>query len=158
MPICEGVHQIHAWDLTYAWIRSVCYFVMGFLTWAKCKLEENWPTSLSEAITKMEGFSDVGWGEKFGFKKKNKFHHKKACHEGEWSWRQDVSKGEKPKKFQGLGFKPKCNFVKKGFLWKRTNPKGMLPGSPKETVSITMKWDITPKIDPNPNQAMGVLK
>jgi hypothetical protein len=34
----------------------------------------------------------------------------------------------------------------------------MLPGSPKETVSITMKWDITPKIDPNPNQAMGVLK
>jgi hypothetical protein len=39
----------------------------------------------------------VGWGEKSGFKKENKFLHKKACHEGEWNWRQDTSKGEKPK-------------------------------------------------------------
>jgi hypothetical protein len=38
----------------------VCHFVMGLLTWAKHKLEENWPASLSEAIMKMEGFSDVG--------------------------------------------------------------------------------------------------
>jgi hypothetical protein len=32
---------------------------------------------------KMEGSSDVRWGEKSGFKKENKFLHKKACHEGE---------------------------------------------------------------------------
>jgi hypothetical protein len=31
-------------------------------------------------------------------------------------------------------------------------------GSPKEHVSITMKWDVTAKIAPNPNQAMGVLR
>jgi hypothetical protein len=34
----------------------------------------------------------------------------------------------------------------------------MLTGSPKEHVSIAMKWDITPNIAPNPNLAMGVLR
>jgi hypothetical protein len=63
--------------------NHVCHFVMGLLTWAKSKLEKNWPASLSEAIMKVEGLSDVGWGEKFGFKMNNKFHHKKAHHEGE---------------------------------------------------------------------------
>jgi hypothetical protein len=33
----------------------------------------------------------------------------------------------------------------------------MLAGSPKECVSIAMKWDNIPKITPNPNRAMGVL-
>jgi hypothetical protein len=61
----------------------MCHFVMGLLTWAKRKLEENWPTSLSEAIMKVKGFLDVGWGEKFGFKKEKKLPHKKARHEGE---------------------------------------------------------------------------
>jgi hypothetical protein len=51
-------------------------------TRAKHKLEENWPASLSEAIMKVEGFLDVGRGEKSGFKE-NKFPHKKAHHEGE---------------------------------------------------------------------------
>jgi hypothetical protein len=32
---------------------------MGLPTWAKRKLEENWPTSLFETMTKMEGFLDV---------------------------------------------------------------------------------------------------
>jgi len=41
-------------------LNCVCHFMMGLLTWAKCKLEENWPTSLSEAIMKVEGFSNVG--------------------------------------------------------------------------------------------------
>ncbi len=41
----------------------------------------------------MEGFSDVGGGEKSDFKKDNKFHHKKAHHEGEWNWGQDAQKG-----------------------------------------------------------------
>jgi len=66
-------------------LNRVCHFVTGLPTWAKCKLEENWPASLSEAIMKMEGFLDVEQGEKLGFKKENKFPHKKACHEGEWS-------------------------------------------------------------------------
>jgi hypothetical protein len=48
-------------------------------------LEENWPSSLSEAITKVEGFLDVGQGEKSGFKKDNKFPHKKSKHDGEWN-------------------------------------------------------------------------
>jgi len=61
---------------------QVCHFVMGLSTWAKCKLGENWLASLFEAIMKMEGFSNVGHGEKFGLKKENKFHYKKACHEG----------------------------------------------------------------------------
>ncbi len=63
----------------------MCHFVMGPPTWAKCKLEENWPVSLSEAIMKMEVFLDVGQGEKFGFKKENKFPNKKSHHEGEWN-------------------------------------------------------------------------
>jgi len=41
-------------------LDHVCHFVMGFLTLAKCKLEKNWLASLSHAIMKVEGFSDVG--------------------------------------------------------------------------------------------------
>jgi hypothetical protein len=66
-------------------LNRVCQFVMGLPTWAKRKLEENWPSSLSEAITKVEGFSDVGRSEKSEFKKDNKFLHKKPRHEGEWN-------------------------------------------------------------------------
>jgi hypothetical protein len=66
-------------------LDCVCHFVMGLPTWAKRKLEENWLTSLSEAIMKVEGFSDVGRVEKSEFKKDNKFLHKKPHHEGEWN-------------------------------------------------------------------------
>ncbi len=66
-------------------LNQVCHFVMGLLTWAKCKLEENWPPSLSYVITKVEGLLDVGRSEKSRFKKENKFLHKKARHEGEWN-------------------------------------------------------------------------
>jgi len=41
----------------------VCQFVMGLPTWAKQKLEESRPTSLSEAITKVDVHSGV-LGEK----------------------------------------------------------------------------------------------
>ncbi len=100
-------------------LDRVCHFVMGLPTWAKRKLEENWLTTLSKAIMKVEGFSDVGRGEKSGFKKDNKLLYKKARHEGEWNRGQDISKGERPKQFQGFGFKPKGNFIKKGgFLFK----------------------------------------
>ncbi len=99
-------------------LDRVCHFVMGLLIWAKRKLEENWLTSLSEAIMKVKVFLNVGWGEKSEFKKVNKFPHKKAHHEGEWNRGQDISKREKPKQIQGLGFKPKGNFVKKGAPFK----------------------------------------
>jgi hypothetical protein len=91
---------------------------MGLPTWAKRKLEENWPSSLSEAITKVEGFSDVGRNEKSRFKKDNKFFHKKPRHDGKWNRGQGSPTKDKPKQFQGSGFKPKGNFVKKGTPFK----------------------------------------
>ncbi len=53
-------------------LNRVCQFMMGLPTWAKLKLKENWPSSLSEAIMKVEGFSNVGQGEKFELKKKTR--------------------------------------------------------------------------------------
>jgi hypothetical protein len=41
-------------------LNRVCHFVMGFPTWVKCKLEENWFASLFEAIMKVEDFLGVG--------------------------------------------------------------------------------------------------
>jgi hypothetical protein len=112
-------------------LDRVCDFVMGLPTWAKHKLEENWPASLTEAIMKVEGFSNVGRGEKSRFKKDSKFPHKKARHEREWNRGQDTSKGGKPKQFQGSSFKPKGNFVKKGASFKGSQPKGDASGKPK---------------------------
>jgi hypothetical protein len=112
-------------------LDRVCQFVIGLPTWAKRKLEENWPSSLSEAITKVEGFSDVGWGEKSGFKKDNKFLHKKPRHEGEWNQGQGSPTKDNPKQFQGSGFKPKGNFVKKGAPFKGSQPKGDFGVKPK---------------------------
>jgi hypothetical protein len=112
-------------------LDRVCQFVMGLPTWAKSKLEENWPSSLSENIMKVEGFSDVGRGEKSRFKKHNKFFHKKARHEGEWNRGQESLRKEKPKQFQGLGFKPNGNFVKKGAPFKGSQPKGDVSGKLK---------------------------
>jgi hypothetical protein len=105
-------------------LNCVCQFVMGLPTWAKRKLEESWPASLSEAITKVENFSDVGRIDKSEFKKDNKFLHKKPRHEGEWNWGQGSPTKDKPKQFQGSGFKPKGNFVKKGAPFKASQPKG----------------------------------
>jgi hypothetical protein len=112
-------------------LDRVCHFVTGLPTWAKRKLEENWLASLSKAIMKVEGFLDVGRGEKSEFKKENKFHHKKARHEREWNRGQDAPKGERPKHFQGSGFKPKGNFVKKGVSFKGNQLKGDVEGKPK---------------------------
>jgi len=106
---------------------------MGLPTWAKRKLEENWASSLSKAITKVEGFLDVGQGKKSRFKKDNKFLHKKPRHEGEWNQGQGSPTKDKPKQFQGLGFKPKGNFVKKGALFKGSQPKGDVGVKPKGT-------------------------
>ncbi len=62
MPICEGILQTHEIQHMHE-LDYVCHFVMGLPTWAKCKLEENWPASLFEAIMKVEGFLDVGRGD-----------------------------------------------------------------------------------------------
>jgi len=112
-------------------LDHVCQFVMGLPTWAKRKLEENWPSSLSKAIMKVEGFLDVGQGEKFGLKKDNKFLHKKPNHEGEWNRGQGSLRKEKPKHFQSLGIKPKGDFMKKGAPFKGSQPKGDVGGKPK---------------------------
>jgi hypothetical protein len=104
---------------------------MGLPTWAKRKLEENWPSSLSEAIMKVKGFSNVGRGEKYGFKEDKKFLHKKPRHEGEWNRRQINPRKEKLKQFQGLGFKPKGDFVKKGAPFKPSQQKRDVGGKPK---------------------------
>jgi len=47
---------------------------------------------------------------------------------------------------------------RKGLLSKGANPREMLLGNPKERVSIVMKWGITPRIAPNPNQGVGLLR
>ncbi len=109
----------------------VCRFVMGLPTWAKRKLEESWPASLSEAIMKVENFSDVEWSDKSRFKKDNKFLHKKPRHEGEWNQGQGSPTKDKPKHFQGSGSKPKGSFVRKGAPSKGSQPKGDFGAKPK---------------------------
>jgi len=52
----------------------------------------------------VENFSDVGRSDKSGFKKDNKFLHKKPRHEGEWSRGQGSPTADKPK-FQNSGFR-----------------------------------------------------
>jgi hypothetical protein len=96
---------------------------MGLPTWAKRKLEESWPASLSEAITKVENLSNVGRNDKSGFKKDNKFLHKKPRHEGEWNRGQGSLTKDKPKHFPGSGSKTKGSFVKKGAPFINSNTK-----------------------------------
>jgi hypothetical protein len=104
---------------------------MGLPTWAKRKLEESWFASLSEAITKVNNFSDVGWSDKSGFKKDNKFLHKKPRHEGEWNRGQGSPTKDKPKHFQGSGSKTKGSFVNKGAPFKGRQNKGNFGDKPK---------------------------
>jgi len=139
-------------------LDRVCHFAMGLPTWAKHKLEENRPVSLSKAIMKVEGFLDVGYGEKLGFKKDNKFPPKKACHEGNGTEGKISPKGKGPNNFKAWVSNPKEISSRKRFFSKWANPREMLVGSPKERVSTVMKWGITPKIAPNPNWGMGVSK
>jgi hypothetical protein len=81
-------------------LDCVCHFVMGLPTWAKCKLEENWLASLSEAIVKLEGFLDVGQGKKSGFNKDNKFPHKKARLKGNGIKGKTLQKGKNRNNFK----------------------------------------------------------
>ncbi len=139
-------------------LDRVCQFVMGFPTWAKQKLEESWPASLSEAITKVENFSDVGRSDKSGFKKDNKFLHKKPKHQGEWNWGQGSPTKDKPKQFQGSGFKPNGNFVKKKAPFKGNQPKRDFGVKPKGACFNYNEVGITPKIVPSLNRGVGALR
>jgi hypothetical protein len=104
---------------------------MGLPTWAKRKLEDNWPTSLSKAIMKAKGFLDVGRGKKSRFKKDNKFLHKKPCHEGEWNQGQGTSRGGKAQTISRLKVQAQTKFCEKGGSFKVSQPKGDVGGKPK---------------------------
>ncbi len=86
---------------------------------------------MSEAITKVENFSDVGRSDKSGFKRDNKFLHKKPRHEGEWNRGQGSPTKDKPKQFQGAGFESKGSFVRKRAPSKGSQPKGDFGAKPK---------------------------
>jgi hypothetical protein len=138
-------------------LDRVCQFVMGLPTWAKRKLDENWPSSLSEAIMKVEGFSNVGRSEKSGFKKDNKFLHKKPRHDGEWNRGQGSPTKDKPKQFQGSGFKSKGNFVKKGAPFKGSQPKGDVGVKPKGACFNCNKMGQNSKYCPKSKAGNGAL-
>jgi hypothetical protein len=67
-------------------------------------------------------------------------------------------KGKSLNNFKARVSNPKEILSRRGFLLKWANPRGMLVGSPNEHVSIVMKWGIIPKIAPNPNRGMGILR
>jgi hypothetical protein len=67
-------------------------------------------------------------------------------------------KGKNPSNSKVRVSNPKEISSRRGLLLKQTNPRKMPVENPKEHVSIAMKWGITPKITPNPNQEMGVLR
>jgi hypothetical protein len=73
----------------------------------------------------------VGRNDKFGFKKDNKFLHKKPRHEGEWNRGQRSPTKDKPKQFQSSGFKPKGSFVRKRAPSKGSQQKGDFGAKPK---------------------------
>jgi hypothetical protein len=62
-----------------------------------------------------------------------------------------LPKGKGPNNSKVQVSNPKEILSRKGLLLKRLHLRGMLMGSPKECVSIAMKWGITPKIALNPN-------
>jgi hypothetical protein len=67
-------------------------------------------------------------------------------------------RGKSPNNSKAQVSNPKEILLRRGLLSKGTNPRGMLVGNQKERVSIARKWDIIPRIAPNPNWGMGLLK
>jgi hypothetical protein len=67
-------------------------------------------------------------------------------------------RGKSPNNSKARVLNPREIFWRRGLLSKRTNPREMLVGNLREHVSIVMKWAITPRIAPNPNWGMGLLR
>jgi len=67
-------------------------------------------------------------------------------------------RGKSPNNSKARVLNPREILSRKGLLSKGANPREMLVGNPKECVSIVMKWGITPRIAPNPNQGVGLLR
>ncbi len=90
---------------------------MGLPIWAKRKLEETWFASLFKAIMKMEGFSDVGRGEKFGFKKEKKnFFIRKHAMKGNEVEGKTTQKGKNPNNFKTRVSNPKEISLRRGLF------------------------------------------
>jgi hypothetical protein len=67
-------------------------------------------------------------------------------------------RGKSPNNSKVRVLNPREILSKKGLLSKGANPREMLVGNLKERVLIVMKWGITPRIVPNPNQGVGLLR
>jgi hypothetical protein len=67
-------------------------------------------------------------------------------------------RGKSPNNSKARVFNPREILSRRGLLLKRANPREMLVGDPREYASIVMKWGITPRIAPNPNRGMGLLR
>jgi len=80
--------------------------VIGLPTWAKRKLEENWPASLSETIMKVEGFSNVGHSEKSRFKKDNRFLHRSRAMKENGIKGKTPQRGKSPNNSKTRGSNP----------------------------------------------------
>jgi hypothetical protein len=67
-------------------------------------------------------------------------------------------RGKSPNNSKARVLNPREILWRRGLLSKGANPKEMLVGNLGEHVSIVMKWAIIPRIVPNPNWGMGLLR
>jgi hypothetical protein len=121
---------------------------MGLPTWAKRKLEENWPASLSKAVMKVKNP---------GSRRITSSCTKSRAMKGNGIEGKTHQEGKSPNNSKARSSSPKEILLRRGLLLKQSNPSEMLVGSPKEHASTTTKWGITLKISPSPNQGMGAL-
>ncbi len=96
--------------------------------------------------------------KKSGWRRRTNFFLRKHAMKGNEIEGKTTQKGKSPNNFKARVSNPKEISLRRDLFWKGSNPRGVLMGSPKEHVSIAMKWDITPKIALNPNRGMGVLR
>jgi len=68
------------------------------------------------------------------------------------------NQGKAPNNSKARVLNPREILSRKGLLSKGANPREMLVGNLREYASIVMKRAITPRIAPNPNRGMGLLK
>jgi hypothetical protein len=103
------IQHIHELD-------NVCHFVMGLLTWAKRKIKDNWPVSLSDAIMKKEGFLDVGWGKSPGSKRITSTLTRRHAMKGNGTEGKTPQKGKNPNNSKAWVSNPKEISSRRGLL------------------------------------------